>query len=187
MRLGRGHILLITGGATVIVSLSLLGYYGMRFITNVEAEEKYQVDPNGSIEVQENITNTNQGAYVVAFPDFTGGRPIVTISDPSGQVIVDKALDPPIVIEQFPADKVGNYTLTLSNPSPDQVLEASVLLGTPESVLSRADISSAFMTLAFGILLVAGAGAIIAGVVILILDKRRMSKMKQYGDTTDLV
>ncbi len=39
----------------------------------------------------------------------------------------------------------------------------------------------------FGLMLMAGIATAIAGAVITVMDKRRISKMKQFGDTADLV
>jgi len=187
LRLRRGHILLVAGGAIAAISISVLGYYGMRLVANLDAEERYRVEPNGSVKVEQNISSTNQATYAVTFPNFTGGMPTVTIRDPADKVILEKRIQPPIVIEPFPVSDSGVYTLTLYNPSPDQVLEASILVSSQESLLGRADDSSGAMTVAFALLLVAGISAAIAGAVITILDKRRTGKMKQFGDTSDLV
>jgi hypothetical protein len=187
LRLRKGHIMLIAGGAIAAISLSVLGYYGLRLITNLEEQPKYSIPPSGSQQVQQNIANVSQGAYVVSFPNYDGGKPMVTLADPTGRTIVQKEVNPPILIESFPINVPGNYTLELSNPSPVQTLEASIILGSQESVLSTADISSAVMTLIFGFMLVAGIATAIAGAVITVMDKRRIARMKQFGDTTDLV
>jgi hypothetical protein len=179
--------MLIAGGAIAAISLSVLGYYGLRLITNLEEQPKYSIPPSGSQQVQQNIANVSQGAYVVSFPNYDGGKPMVTLADPTGRTIVQKEVNPPILIESFPINVPGNYTLELSNPSPVQTLEASIILGSQESVLSTADISSAVMTLIFGFMLVAGIATAIAGAVITVMDKRRIARMKQFGDTTDLV
>lgn len=179
--------MLIAGGAVAAISLSVLGYYGMRLITNLEEQPRYSIPPNGSQKVQQIIANVSQGAYIVSFPNYDGGKPTVVLTDPTEKIVIQKEVDPPILIESFPVNIPGNYTLELSNPSPVQTLEASIILGSQESVLVVADISSAVMTLIFGFTLVAGIASAIAGAVITIMDKRRIAKMKQFGDTTDLV
>jgi hypothetical protein len=179
--------MLITGGAIAAISLSVLGYYGLKLITNLEEQPKYSIPPDGSRIVQQYIANVSLGAYVVSFPNFEGGRPTIVLTDPAEQIVIQKEVDPPILIEAFPINVPGNYTLELSNPSSVQTLEASIVLGSQESVLSVADISSAVMTLIFGFMLMAGIATAIAGAVITIMDKRRIAKMKQFGDTTDLV
>jgi hypothetical protein len=64
--LKRGHIVLIVGGATAVISFSLLGYYTVQFVNIIQQEGKHRIDPGGSINVQENITNTQGiGIYLV--------------------------------------------------------------------------------------------------------------------------
>jgi hypothetical protein len=176
--------MLIAGGAMVAISFSMLGYYGLQFVNSIQQEEKRRVEPGGSIEVQQNI-NTSIGAYVVAFPDFEG-NPTVAIRDPAGKVLVNGSIDPPLIIQPFEAKEPGVYTLVLSNPT-DQILEASIILGENETVLSRSQLSSAMSALAFTSLLVVGIAVAIAGAIITVLDRRRINKMKQFGDTSDLV
>jgi hypothetical protein len=177
--------MLIAGGAMVVISFSMLGYYGLQFVNSIQQDESLTIGPGGSHQVQQNI-NASQGAYVVAFPDFEG-HPSVTITDPDGQVVIERTIEPPIIIQPFNAEEPGVYTLVLSNPT-DQVLEATVVLGDQETVLSRGiNVSSAITALVFTSILGIGIAVAIAGAVITILDRRRISKMKQFGDTSDLV
>ncbi len=171
-----------------VTSFSMLGYYGVILITTIEDEDKRKIQPNGMIPFTANISNTEQGAYAVVFSDFTGVRPMVTLRDPSNQTVVARAVDPPVALGLFTVADEGIYTLTLSNPSSDQVLEAFALLGSQEYVLNNSEIGAAVMTtFALGSLLMGGIAAAVAGVVITVIDKRRLGKMKQFGDTSDLV
>lgn len=184
LQLKRGYIILIAGGAMVAISILMLAYYGLQFVNSIEQEETITVGPGSSIEVQQNI-NASLGAYVVAFQDF-GGQAAVKITDPSGRPVVEKSISPPLVMELFEVGEPGVYTLVLSNPT-DGVLEAAVVLGDSETVLEMTQLSSAVLALAFTSLLVIGIAVAIAGAVITILDRRRSNKMKQFGDTSDLV
>ena len=183
--LRRGHILLIAGGAAVAVSLSVLGYYGMRLVETLE--EKYSVEPGKSIEISQNLTSAGQGAFIVAFQELAEVQPIVTIRGPADALVLQKSVDQLIVLQAFPVVEDGVYSLNLSNPDTRSTLEAAVVLDSQEAVLSRAGALSTVITVAFGFMLVAGVGALVAGTVITIMDKRRVSKMKQFGDTSDLV
>jgi hypothetical protein len=185
LHLRRGHIMLIAGGSMVVIGFSMLGYYGMQFVNSIQQDEKLRVEPRGSLEIKQNI-NASQGAYVVIFPDFEG-RPTVTIKDPSAHPIIERAIDPPIVLESFAVVEPGVYTLSISNPT-DQVLEPFIVLGDQETVLSQGiDFSATMTALAFTSLLGIGVAVAMAGAVITVLDRRRISKMKQFGDTSDLV
>jgi hypothetical protein len=184
LQLKRGYIILIAGGAMVAISILMLAYYGLQFVNSIEQEETITVGPGSSIELQQNI-NARLGAYVVAFQDFRG-QAAVKITDPSGRPVVEKSISPPLVMELFEVGEPGVHTLVLSNPT-DVVLEAAVVLGDSETVLEMTQLTSAVLALAFTSLLVIGIAVAIAGAVITILDRRRSNKMKQFGDTSDLV
>lgn len=186
LRLKRGYIILIAGGAIVAASLSMLGYYGMQLVAGIQDAERHRVEPGGSVEIRQVIANTTQGAYLVAFPDFAGGQAKVAIMGPANETIVEKEISPPIALELFATAGNGVYALTLSNPAAE-ALEAAVILGDREAIVNRAGASSALMTEIFSFLLIAGIAAIAAGAIITVLDRRRITKMKQFGDTSDLV
>jgi hypothetical protein len=182
--LRRGHILLIAGGAAVAVSLTVLGYYGMRLVETLE--EKYTLGPGKSVVITQNLTSAGQGAYVAAFQELGEVNPVVTIRGPADNVLVQKPVDQLIVLEAFPVLQGGIHSMNLSNPS-TSTLEAAMVLESQEAVLSRAGALSPAITVAFGFMLIAGIGALAAGVVITVMDRRRFSRMKQFGDTSDLV
>lgn len=178
--------MLIGGGVAVAVSLAVLGYYGMMLVEALESDAKYSVDPGGSIELMQNLSAVGQGAYIAAFPQLDAAKPIIVIRDPSDVIVRQNTVDQLIVLEAFPVAQSGVFTLNLTNPSSNAV-EAAVIMDSQEAVLSRAGALSPIITVAFGFMLVAGAGALIAGALITIVDRRRLTKMKQYGDTSDLV
>jgi hypothetical protein len=184
LRLKRGHIMLIVGGAMAVISFSTLGYYILQFVSSIQQEGKYTIQPGRSINVQQSINDT-QGIYVITFADFEGHASVI-IKDRAGKIIVDKNIDPPIIIESFNADVPGLYDLTLLNPT-DQVLEAAIDFGDQEHVLSGKNLSSAMTVLVLISLLGIGIAVAIAGAVIAILDRSRINKMKQFGDTSDLI
>lgn len=164
--------MLIGGGAAALVS----------FATSIFllAEYSYSIKPNDRLIVQQFIPNNgSQGVYSISFPTFEG-QPTLKIIDPLNQTIVEKTINPPIVSETFVAMESGNYTLVLTNPSTEKTLDASILFGDQESFASAEQLVFSFM-------LIAGIITAIAGAVITVLDRRRSNKMKQFGDTSDLV
>ena len=169
------------------VSLAVLGYYGMRLVEALEGDAKFTIEPGGSGEVSQNLTTSGQGAYVVAFRELGGVEPVVTVTGPSNNVVLTKTINQLIILEAFPVVDAGVYILKLSNPSPTTSIEAAAIIDSQEAVLSRAGALSPVITVAFGLMLVAGIGALAAGAVITFIDRRRLNKMKQYGDTSDLV
>ena len=178
--------MLIVGGAIAIVSFSMLGYYTLQFVNIIQQEGKHTIEPGGSITVLENINNTQGiGIYVVAFEEF-GGQASVIIMDYTGKIIIDKNLHPPITIETFNVEVPGLYNLTLSNPT-DRAIEVAMIFGDWEHVLGRKNLFSAMTVLIFVFLLVICIAVAIAGTIITILDRRRVKRMKQLGDTSDLI
>jgi hypothetical protein len=178
--------MLAAGGATALIIFSMLGYYGLQFVNVIQQEGKYIIEPHGSINMRQNINNTQGiGMYVVAFPEF-GGQASVIIMDHTGKIIVDKNLHPPITIETFDAEVPGLYNLTLLNPT-DRVLEAAMSFGDWEHVLGRKNLFSAMTVFIFVFLLGVGIALAIAGAILTILDRSRVKRMKQFGDTSDLI
>jgi len=172
--------MLIAGGSMLVIGFSMIIYYGVQLVNRIQQDEKLKVDPGSSLQVKQNITSS-QGAYVVIFPDFEG-KPTVSIKDPSGHLVNERTIEPPIVLQPFEVVQPGVYTLIISNPT-DRVLEPFIVLGDQENVL----VSATESVLAFTLLIAIGAAVAVAGAVITVLDKRRITKMKQFGDTTDLV
>lgn len=186
MDLKRGHILLAVGGAIAVISFSMLGYYGLQFVNVIQQEAKYTIESHGSINMLQNINNTQGvGMYVVALAEFDGQASVI-IMDHTGRIIVDKNLNSPITIEPFDAEVPGLYNMTLLNPT-DRVLEAAMSFGDWESVLSRKNLFSPMTVLIFVFLLGIGIALALAGAIITILDRSRIKRMKKFGDTSDLI
>jgi hypothetical protein len=171
LHLRRGHIILIGGGAVTLISFVTFVY--------LIAGNTYSIKPNDRLVLRQFVSNTSQGVYSISFPLFEG-QPNLKIEDSSNQTIVEKTIYPPIVSEVFAITKSGYYTLILANPSPGATLEVSILFGDQESYATEG-------LRIFSIMLYGGIITTIAGIVITVLDRRRISKMKQFGDTSDLV
>jgi hypothetical protein len=67
------------------------------------------------------------------------------------------------------------------------VLEAAIGFGDPDDVLSRENIFSTATVVILVSLLVIGIIVALAGIIITILDRRQINRMKQFGDTRDLI
>jgi hypothetical protein len=186
MYLKRGLILLIAGGAIALISFSMLGYYTMQFINIIQQEGKNTIAPGSSINVQETINNTQGiGIYIVTFAEL-GGQASVMIVDSAGKTLVDRNINPPIAIESFNTDAPGIYNMNLLNPT-NQVLEVAIGFGDQEDLLSRNDLFSTMAVQIFVSLIVVGIALTIAGGIITILDRKQINRMKQFGDTSDLI
>ena len=161
---------MIAGGAVATVSFATFIY--------LLAGNIHTIKPNDSLTIQRFISsNASQGVYRISFPLFEG-KPNLKIVNPINQTIVERTIDPPLVSEVFTITESGYYTLVITNPSADTTLEATILFGDRES-FATPELVSNFVYV--------GIIAAIAGAVITVLDRRRTNKMKQFGDTSDLV
>lgn len=163
--------MLVAGGAVAVASFAMSLY--------LLSGNTYSIKPTERLVIQQFVSNTSQGVYSISFPLFEG-QPYVQIVDEANKTIVEETINPPIVNGVFTITKSGNYTLILVNPASDATLEASVLFGDQGSFATSEQVI-------FNSLLYVGIIAVIAGAVITILDRRRIGKMKQFGDTSDLV
>jgi hypothetical protein len=169
LHLRRGHIMLIAGGVIAMASFAAFVY----LIT----DNTYSIAPNDRLVLRQFVSNASQGVYSISFPLFEG-RPNLTILDTANKTVVEKDIAPPVVNEFFTTAESGYHTLIISNPSSDTVLEASILFGDRQSYIAQT---------VFSLLLYGGITTALAGAVITILDRRRISRMKEFGDTSDLV
>jgi hypothetical protein len=163
--------MLVAGGAVAVASFAMSLY--------LLSGNTYSIKPNERLVIQQFVSNTSQGVYSISFPLFEG-QPYLQIVDEANKTIVEETINPPIVNGVFTITKSGNYSLILVNPASDATLEASVLFGDQGSFATSEQVI-------FNSLLYVGIIAVIAGAVITILDRRRIGKMKQFGDTSDLV
>jgi hypothetical protein len=187
LRLKRGHILLLAGGAIVAFSFIASNYYASQFLKEIQDKNMRTIAPRARLDLQENITS-GRGAYVVAFLAYPTGpvKAAISITGPDGRSLLERSFIPLISSELFAAQKQGNYTLTISNLG-NSTLAASVIFGEEEIVTEVIGMPNAVSTAISTLLLVAGIIVIVAGGTVLFIDRRKEQRMKQFGDMSDLV
>jgi uncharacterized repeat protein (TIGR01451 family) len=170
------------------IGFAIFTYYTVLFAAKLLGENKYDVAPAGVSSIERFISkNATEGTYIVALLQPVG-QPGLEIKDPAGQVLIDKQLEGTLAIDTFGLTQDGNYTLTVSNTSPDSALEANIVFGDRKSIIeSGLDINPVTLGMMFNFALYAGIVVFAAGVIITVLDRQRARKMKQFGDTSDLV
>jgi hypothetical protein len=189
LRLRRGPILLIAGGAIIAVGFAIFSYYTVLFAAKLITESSYSVAPADKLSIPQFIDsqNASEGAFIVAMQHQVG-QPLIKITSPSGATLTEKQLPETITMDTFAITETGNYTLTLTNASPDATLEANILFGDKRMIIENGlSVSPETLSLIFNLTLYTAIAVIIAGAIITILDRQRISKMKQFGDTSDLV
>ncbi|MEM3159296.1 MAG: hypothetical protein QXJ74_00775 [Nitrososphaera sp.] len=187
MRLQRGYVLLLAGGAIVAAGLAASLYYVSEFLAEIERTGVHSIAPRDSFEVVQGIGGT-QGAYFVAFPGYEENPVAATIrvTDPSGDTVVEREIDLPFYSEQFAAQSAGNYTLAVLNSSSDSAVQVSAIIGDPETIAELVGTSTIASSAVASFIVMAGIAVLVAGGALIVLDRRRTQKMKQYGDLSDL-
>jgi hypothetical protein len=171
------------------VGFAIFSYYTVLFAIKLITESNYSVEPASKVSIQQFISgqNSSQGTYIIAM-QHPVGEPGLKIASPSGATLVEKQLAEILTMDTFSVTETGNYTLTLANTSPDNTLEANIVFGDQRTIIeSGLSISPETLSLVFNLTLYTAIAVIITGAIITILDRQRISKMKQFGDTSDLV
>lgn len=189
MRLKRGHILLLAGGGITAVSLGIFTYSTVILADSLLNDNRYVVSPGGSQTIRQFINQSALGAYIIGFSEAPAQLNI-RLAGPSDITLDQRRVsvsptDPP-VFEQFRIAEGGEYSLIIANPS-DEAVDVAAILGDNETIIQESGLSFATLAMAFISLLFVGIALLVAGTAITILDRRRINKMKQFGDTSDLV
>jgi hypothetical protein len=187
LRLRRGHVLLIAGAAIVAFSFIASSYYGPQFLKEIQEKNVHTIAPSGKLDLQGNITS-GTGAYVVAFPNNPASpvQATVSVSDPDGEPVSRRSLNVLSYSESFPAQKQGNYTITISNLG-NASLDALVIFGEEQAVSESVNTPNTVPAAISMLLVIAGIIVLAAGGAIMLIDRHRDQKMKQFGDMSDLV
>jgi len=170
------------------IGFAIFTYYTVLFATKLLGENIHTIGPANTTSIVRFISrNATEGTYIVALPQSVG-QPGLKIMGPSGQVLVDKQLTETVTMGTFNVTQDGNYTLVVANTSPNLPLESNIVFGDQKSIVeSGLDINPVTLGATFNFTLYTGIAVFIAGVIVTVLDRQRASKMKQFGDTSDLV
>jgi hypothetical protein len=178
-------MVLLAGGAIVAAGIAASVYYVGEFLSEIERTGVHSIDPRGSFEIMQTISGT-QGAYFVAFPGYDENpvRAAIKVAGPSGN-IVEREVDLPFYSEQFAVQGAGNYTLAISNLS-ESTIQVAAIIGDPEAIAEIVSASTIASSAVASFVVIAGIAALLAGGALVVIDRRRTKKMKQYGDLSDL-
>jgi hypothetical protein len=177
------------------IGFAIFSYYTVLFAAKLVAETGYTVEPSGKISITKFISsqNASQGTFIIVMQQGLGGQnqhqqPFLQIANPSGKTLVEKQLAEALTMDTFPVTETGNYTLTLANTPSGSSLKANVIFGDQRTIIeSGLSVSPDTLSLIFNLTLYTAITIIIAGAIITFLDRKRINKMKQFGDTSDLV
>ena len=165
----------------VAISFAVLA---VKLLAVIQAGDRYSIHAGKQL-VLKAFINSTAGAYFVSPVEPTDVSPTATVIPSNITHIVNRPINPYTAFSQFNSSRSGNYTLIVSNPSSNSTIEITAAFGAADLVFSKTlDLNTTPLIFAT---LFSGIGAVIVGGVVTVLDRRRISKMKQYGDTSDLV
>jgi len=172
----------------MLICFAIFSYYTVIFAIKLVAESNFSVEPADTVSVQQFISQDNsKGTYIIVLPDSVG-QPELKIASPSGTALVEKQLVEALTMDTFPLTETGNYVLTLANTSPDKTLKANIVFGDQKTIIENGlSVSPDTLSSIFNLAVYTAIAVIIAGVVLTVLDRQHLSKMRQFGDTSDLV
>ena len=195
--LKRGYLILIIGAALVVIGITMTAAYGIAIASVILSESviitDVLVDPAESLNHTLSVTNIERPAIAIllhAEPVTNDG------SNANSPTVEQKVIDPhgftinrnqfggegqSELFTSFEPETEGIYTLSIYNPGTEQV-RIGGLFGYLPITENNGEVSLAPVTglLAGAILVIVGIITLIAGTVIVILDRMK-DKKRQFG------
>jgi hypothetical protein len=184
----RGHVILISGGALLIIGIVLSVIWSVSFASMFLADNTFvaqsSVEPGGSIEAKRTVNDLNRPLSLAvgvderqAIADGLGLRQSVT--DPQGKVVSSGEFVDSYFTTIQP-EMTGTYTVTISNVGTRPVSVSGVFGYMPfvgadgkPDIEQMTGSQSLGVIMAGGGLIAAGIIVLIAGLVITVLDRDR--------------
>jgi hypothetical protein len=179
----RGYLILIAGGALlalgIAISLIWAGSLGSRIINQNTILNGVSIYPSGAANAITQVNDLSRPLSLVISIESnhnTGqANPILreTIRNPNGNIISKQFL------ATIKPDVIGKYTLTINNIG-GSLVSIGILFGNLPFVSQNNQLNVNFFAglVTGGVLAIAGIIALIAGLVMLIVDRRRITRNK---------
>ncbi|MFZ0512999.1 MAG: hypothetical protein WAM14_15430 [Candidatus Nitrosopolaris sp.] len=182
----RGYLILIVGGALlasgIVISVIWAGSLGGRIIHQNTILNGVSIYPSGTASALTQVTDVSRPLSLVISiePNTDQTNPTLreTVRNPNGEVISTNEFTKQLLITIKP-DVIGKYTLTIDNLG-GSLVSIGILFGNLPFVGQNNQLNLSLFggLVTGGILAVAGIIALIAGLVVLIVDRRRIMRNK---------
>lgn len=184
----RGYLILIAGGVLlasgIAISLIWAGSLGSRIINQNTILNGVSIYPSGAANAITQVTDLSRPLSLVISIESnhnTGqANPVLreTVINPNGETISTNDFAKQFVTTIKP-DIVGKYTLTITNLG-GSVLSIGILFGNLPFVGQNNQLNVNFFAglVTGGVVTIAGILALIAGLVFVIVDRRRIARKK---------
>lgn len=174
----RGYIVLISGGALLVVGIILSITWGLSFASSFLADNTFvtqaSLEPGGSLEAKRTVNDLDRPLSLAAGIDeqqtsITDGiRLKQVITDPQGKVVSSSEFVESYFTTIQP-EMTGVYTVTISNAGTGPVAVSGVFGYMPfVGTGGKPDIDQMTGTQGLGVI-IAGGGLIAAGIIVLIV------------------
>jgi hypothetical protein len=184
----RGYLILIAGGVLlasgIVISLIWAGSLGSRIINQNTILNGVSIYPSGSANAITQVTDLSRPLSLVisiGSNHNTGqANPILreTVRNPNGEIISTNDFAKQFVTIIKP-DAIGKYTLTITNLG-GNLVSIGILFGNLPFVGQNNQLNVNFFAglVTGGVLTIVGIIALIAGLVVIIVDRSRATRNK---------
>jgi hypothetical protein len=187
----RGYLILIVGGALlasgIVISVIWAGPLGGRIIYQNTILNGVSIYPSGTASANTQVNDVSRPLSLVISIEPNHNTDQVnptlreTVRNPNAEVISTNEFTKPFLTTIKP-DVMGKYTLAIDNLG-GRLVSVGILFGNLPFVSQNNQLNLTLFggLVAGGILAVAGIIALIVGPVVLIVDRRRISRNKTTG------
>lgn len=195
----RGYIVLISGGALFAIGLAVSVAWGMQFagifLQDNTLVNAVSVEPGRSVDATRQVTDTSRPLTVAinirGIDDSSGRlrediRLIETVKAPSGAIVSTNEFSGNL-FTSFRPEQTGNYVLTITNAGTEAVTVDGTFgympfVGVVDG--QQVDFGQLAGIIAGGALTAIGFFTIIAGIVVVIVDRPKSSSTVSEGGIT---
>jgi hypothetical protein len=201
--IGRGYIVLITGGVLFVAGIIIVAVWAIPFASTFlqgnTLINQVSIEPGRLIQATREVTDPSRPVTVAIHVQTPQGvvRLIETVKDPSGIIVSNNEFSANL-FTTFQPQNTGDHILNITNAGGAPVTIDAMFgyipfitaASTPSEQggqpLPGVDLSSLSLVIVGGVLTTIGFFTIIAGIVIVVIDSRKGRGTGGERDSTDV-
>lgn len=195
----RGYIVLISGGALFAIGLTVSAVWGVQFagifLQDNTLVNSVSMEPGRSVDATRQVTDTSRpltvAIHIQRIDDNSGRlrediRLVETVKDPSGAVVSTNEFSGNL-FTSFRPEQIGNYVLTITNAGTKAVTVDGTFGYMPFMSMEdgqQVDFGQLSGIISGAALTAIGFFTIIAGIVVVVVDRPKSSTVTSEGGIT---
>jgi hypothetical protein len=195
----RGYIVLISGGALFAIGLTVSAVWGVQFagifLQDNTLVNSVSMEPGRSVDATRQVTDTSRpltvAIHIQGIDDNSGRlrediRLVETVKDPSGAVVSTNEFSGNL-FTSFRPEQTGNYVLTITNAGTKAVTVDGTFGYMPFMSMEdgqQVDFGQLSGIISGAALTAIGFFTIIAGIVVVVIDRPKSSTVTSEGGIT---